>query len=84
MLATEGGLYLPPTQGSNQTYLRELLTGNKNYVKSEDVIVIKVLHYKGLTVSKILTFARSKENMDSYLPDYKYDKELYRVALKCH
>ena len=81
MLATEGGLYLPPTQDSNQTYLRELLTGTKNYVKSEDVKVIKVPHYKGLTVSKILTFARSKGNIDSYLPDYKYDKEPNREWL---
>ena len=44
-------------------------------------MVIKVPHYKGLTVAKILRFARSKQNINKYIPDYKYCKEPNREWL---
>ena len=68
-------MYLLPIQDSTQQYIRQLMMGKKNYVKSEDIKVIKVPHYKGLTVVKILNFARNKRDIQSYLPDYKYSKE---------
>ena len=38
-------------------------------------MIIKVPHYKGLTVAKILRFAKSKESINNNIPDYKYCKE---------
>ena len=38
-------------------------------------------HYKGLTVAKILRFARSKGDINSYISDYKYTKEPNREWL---
>ena len=81
LLTSEGGMYLPPIQDATQQYIRQLMMGKKNYVKSEDIKVIKVPHYNGLTVAKILNFARNKGDIQSYLPDYKYSKEPNREWL---
>ena len=53
----------------------------KEYIKSKNVMVIKIPHYKELTVAKILRFARSKGDINSYIPDYKYSKEPNREWL---
>ena len=74
-------MYLPPIQDATQAYLRGIMMGKKEYVKSKNVMVIKVPHYKGLTVAKILRFARSKQNINNYIPDYKYCKEPNREWL---
>ena len=81
LLTTEGGMYLPPIQDATQAYLRGIMMGKKEYVKSKNVMVIKVPLYKGLTVAKILRFARSKQNINNYIPDYKYCKEPNREWL---
>ena len=49
LLTREGNIYLPPKQESTQKYLREIMLGNKLFVKWSDV-VIKVPRYKGLQV----------------------------------
>ena len=33
LLATEGGMHLPPVQDATQTYLRGIMMGKKEYVK---------------------------------------------------
>ena len=81
LLTTEGGMYLPPIQDSTQAYLRGIMMGKKDYIKSKNVLVTKVPHYKNLTVSKILRFARSKGDINKYIPDYKYNKEPNREWL---
>ena len=53
----------------------------KDYIKSKNVLVTKVSHYKNLTVSKILRFARSKGDINKYITDYKYNKEPNREWL---
>ena len=40
-------------------------------------MVIKVPHYKGLTVKDIVEFAESQVDLNSYLPDFGYNKALY-------
>ena len=57
MLVREGGIYLLPNQEATQNYLRELMMGKKKLIKSENILAIKVLQYKGLTVKSIIEFA---------------------------
>ena len=44
-------------------------------------MVIKVPHYKRLTIAKILRFVRTKQSINNYIPDYKYWKEPNREWL---
>ena len=81
VLSTDGGLYLPPIQDATQGYLRSLMMGKKECLKSANVILIRVPHYKTLTIPKILEFARTKGDIDLYLPDYSYKKEPNREWL---
>ena len=81
ILATEGGVYLPPMQDATQKYLRDVLRGNKLYVKCKDVKIVHVPHYKGLRVKEILNYAKSKVHILNYMPHYKYNKDLNRTWL---
>ena len=49
--------------------------GKKRYIKSEDIRLIKVPQYKGLTVKNILEFAKKNIHIDRFLPEYDYLKE---------
>ena len=62
-------------QDATQPYLRRIMMDKKVYVQSKNIMLIKVPHNKRLTVAKILRFAKSKENINNYIPDYKYCKE---------
>ena len=75
MLVREGGIYLPPNQEATQKYLRDLMMGKKKFIKSENILAIKVPQYKGLTVKSIIEFAQRNIHIDKYLPDYEYSKE---------
>ena len=66
--------YLPPTQETTQKYLRAMMNRFKNYLNWKIVIVIKVSHYKRLTVKDIIEFAETQVDVHSYLPDFEYDK----------
>ena len=66
---------MPPKQDSIQKLLREIMLGIELYVKCSNVIVIKVLHYKGQHAKDLLKFAASKVNIKKYLPLYEYLKE---------
>ena len=81
ILATEGGVYLPPMQDATQKYLRDILRGNKLYVKCKDVKIVHVPHYKGLRVKEILNYAKSKVHILKYMPDYEYNKDPNRTWL---
>ena len=50
------------------------MNGSKKYLAWKDVTVIKVPHYKGLTVKDIIEFADAHVDVHSYLPDFEYDK----------
>ena len=71
ILATEGGVYLSPMQDATQKYLRDILRGNKLYVKSKDFKIVHVPHYKGLRVKEILNYAKSKVHILKYMLDYE-------------
>ena len=75
ILSREGNVYLPPKRDITQNYLRDLLRGEKLYVKTNKVVVLNVPQYEGLRVRDLLRFARSKLDIDKYLPDYEYHKE---------
>ena len=75
ILSREGNVYLSPKRDVTQNYLRDLLRGEKLYVKTNKVVVVNVPQYKGLRVRDLLRFARSKLDIDKYLPDYDYHKE---------
>ena len=55
--------------------------GRKNHLKCSKIKVTNVPQYKGLAVRNILKFARSKTNIDEYLPEYDYSKEPNRSWL---
>ena len=56
------------------------MRGEKEYVKCSSIKVIQV-QYKGLTVRDIIKFAKTKIDINSYLPDYEYLKETNREWL---
>ena len=74
VLATEGGIYLPPIIDANSSYLKEIARGTKLFLYSKNVKVIKVPQIKKLFVNDILKWGKSKTNIDAYLPTYKYVK----------
>ena len=47
LLSREGKIYLPPNQDATQSYLRDIMLGNRYYLKWNQVVVIKVPQYKG-------------------------------------
>ena len=81
ILATEGGIYLPPVQDSTQNYLRDVLRGKKYYINCKDVNMIHVPQYKGLRVREIIDFAHKMIHIYKYLPKYEYNKEPNRAWL---
>ena len=50
------------------------MTGMKNYITWDRVNVIKVPQYEGLTVKQILAVAQQHAEIQTYLPEYQYDK----------
>ena len=84
ILATEGGMYLPPMQDSTQNYLRNVLRGKKYYINCKDVNMIHVPQYKGLRVREIIDFVHKKIHIYKYLSKYKYNKKAKQsMALQC-
>ena len=81
LLAREGKIYLPPKQDANQNYLRDIMQGNKFYLRCDQVTVIKVPQYKGLRVIDIIQFASSQLDINKFLPKYSYQKEPNREWL---
>ena len=81
ILATEGEVYLPLMQDVTQKYLRDILRGNKLYVKSKNFKIVHVPHYKGLRVKEILNYSKSKVHILKYMPDYEYNKDPNRTWL---
>ena len=75
IISREGQIYLCPTQDATQHFLRQILIGDKKYLKCEQIKVIKVPHYKGLRISDILDFAAAHTDILNYLPEYDYNKE---------
>ena len=68
VLTREGDIYLPPKQDATQKYLRDVLLGNKLYVKWSKVIVTKVPQYSGLRVKDIIKFAETEVDIHRFLP----------------
>ena len=81
LLIRDGKIYLPPKQDATQKYLRELIQGKKLHLKWSEVILTKVPQYEGLKVKDLLRFAKSKTEIDQFLPEYSYNKEPNREWL---
>ena len=81
VLTTKGRLYLPPKRDWTQNFLLQQMIGKKKVFHNNDVKVINLSQIKGLRVPQILLFARSKVDIDSYLPEYDYVKEPNRSWL---
>ena len=75
------GYYLPSMYDATQKYLRIIMIGGELFVKCKDAKVINFSHYKGLKIKDILSFESSKINIEDYIPEHYYNKELYRVWL---
>ena len=54
MFAGEGDTYLQLNQETTHRYPRYLMIEKKRFIKSENILVIKVLQYKELTAKKSL------------------------------
>ena len=59
---------------ANSSYLKEIARGNKLFLYSKDVKVLKVLQIKKLYIADILNWGKSNTDINSYLPTYKYVK----------
>ena len=81
LLAREGKIYLPPKQDSTQSYLRDIMLGEKLYLNWDQIAVIKVPQYKGLRVNEIIEFASGHIDIKKFLPKYSYEKEPNREWL---
>ena len=55
--------------------------GSKKYLKCSQIKVTNDHQHKGITVRNIHKFARSKTNIDEFLPEYDYSKEPCRPWL---
>ena len=78
VLTVEGELYLPPIADTTQKYLKEILTGKKKYLLCKDVKVAKVPHTEKLRIRDILAFASKHIEIQSYIPEYEYNKQPHR------
>ena len=74
LLTVEGGYYLPPLADSNYKYISKVLVGDKKAIKWVDVKVCSVPHLKGLSIKELIEFSRTHFDVDTYIPDYEYDK----------
>ena len=74
LLLSEGGIYLPPIRDANHKYIYQIIVGENKHLKWKDVNVWTIPHYDKLRISDLLKFARSHIDIDSYLPDYEYNK----------
>ena len=75
VLSSEGGIFLPPISDATQKYLRAIKLGEKDHVKWSEVNVIRVPHLEGLRTKDILQWVGEKMDIDSYIPNYEYQKE---------
>ena len=75
VLTVEGELYLPKIADTTQKYLKEILTGKKKYLLCKDVIVVKVPHTEKLRIRDILALASKHIEIQSYIPEYDYNKQ---------
>ena len=74
-------IYLPKLRATNVYFYKQLLKGEKKVysiilillkqINRDQVKISQIPHYDGLTVQDLLEFARSKDNIKSYLPDEK-------------
>ena len=78
-LGTEVGIYLPPIETVTVWHLRDLAANNRKMIKCEQVKVIQVPQYDGLTFNDILAYVQRTKNGDvmAYLP--LTEKEIYKL-----
>ena len=68
VLSLEGGIYLPPILDANSKYIKDIITGSKEYLYWKNINTIKVPHIKSFEIKNIITFARQHCQIDNYLP----------------
>ena len=51
-------------------FLKSIVSRQKSYLHNDDVKVIHVPQYKGLSIEKVLQFVSNKPRIDQYLPDH--------------
>ena len=81
LLSEEGKILLPPSKDWTRQFMRELMHGSKQHIKLHKAKVIQVPQYEGLFVKNILKFAKTKVDIDQYLPEFEYNKEPKRQWL---
>ena len=70
LLCNEGDIYLPRLKDSNHKFISQIMVGDKSYLKCSQVKVCTVPHYKMLTIPDLIKFARTKVDIDKFLPEY--------------
>ena len=58
------------------------MIGNKKVLHNDDVKVINAAQIKRLRVPQLLLFVKSKLDIDAYLPEYDYARNLIELACK--
>ena len=81
LLTWVGKIYLPPKQDATQSYLRDIMLGEKFYLTWSQRVTIKVPQYNGFRVKNIIKFATDHIDIKKFLPKYSYEKEPNREWL---
>ena len=77
-VAYECKIYIPSLETITMAHLKDILTSKKVDILLDEVKPIVVPQYKGLTVEKILEFARNYEDMMNVIPIKKEILKLER------
>lgn len=63
---------MPPSRNINALYIKQILTGEKELFKTDEVIHVKeIIHFKELSIKNLLTTYPKWEQAMKYLPTLK-------------
>jgi hypothetical protein len=68
ILSKEGQIYLPPYEYCTMDFLKQILSGNKRYLKNEEISIVNVPRFSELAGKRIYERIRGISFFMNYLP----------------
>ena len=78
-LSSEAGIYLPPAHTVNIWHLKDLCSNKRRLIKCNEVRVIALPFYEGISIEEILEFGSSHGNGEAMLALPSVRKEILRL-----
>ena len=78
-LSSEAGIYLPPAHTVNIWHLRDLCANKRRLIKNNDVRVIALPFYDGISIEEILEFGSAHNHGEAMLALPSVRKEILRL-----